>query len=327
MFSMRFDMRAPAHGAPAADLYAAAIDMVEWADDRGCAMVVLSEHHASSDGYLPTPIVLASAMAARTKHVHFMIAAALLPLYEPVRLAEEMAVLDLVSRGRVSYVFGLGYRPEEFEHFGLAMSDRVARTEANLDIVLRAMREGTFSLDGRRISVTPAPMTPGGPRLAYGGQSVGAARRAARFGLDFLAQTDTPALGDAYRDEAARLGTTPGNCTLPNPDLPLTTFVADDLDQAWQELGPYLLHDATMYASWNEDDNRTASLSHSKTVEALRAEQRAHRVFDVGEAVEYLRTHGFLSLHPLVGGLPPAIAWPYLERVVNDVLPALAPTN
>jgi alkanesulfonate monooxygenase SsuD/methylene tetrahydromethanopterin reductase-like flavin-dependent oxidoreductase (luciferase family) len=322
MFMMRFDLRAPAHGAPAADLYAAALDMAAWAEDRGCIAVVLSEHHASPDGYLPTPTVVASAIAARTKSVPIIIAAALLPLYEPVRLAEEMIVLDLVSRGRVSYVFGLGYRPEEFQSFGVERADRVRLVEHNLDIVLHALREGTFVREGRTICVTPAPYTPGGPTIAYGGGSVAAARRAARFGLDFFAQSNAPGLREAYQGEAARVGHEPGNCMLPDPNLPVTTFVADDVDKAWDELGPYLLHDATTYAAWNPDDVHTVSLSRGTTVEELRAEHGQHRIFAVDEAVDHVRKNGFLSLHPLCGGVPPAVAWPYLERVAASVLPA-----
>ena len=111
MFTMRFDLRAPAGTAPTTDLYAAAIDMAAWAEDRGCAAAIISEHHSSPDGYLPAPLLLASAMAGRTTKIPMMIAAALLPFYEPIRLAEEMVVLDIISRGRVSYVFGIGYRP------------------------------------------------------------------------------------------------------------------------------------------------------------------------------------------------------------------------
>ncbi|MEY2423159.1 MAG: hypothetical protein QOI95_3226 [Acidimicrobiaceae bacterium] len=318
---MRFDLRAPAGGVAPAALYAAALDMVEWSETRGCALVVLSEHHASPDGYLPTPIVVASAMAARTTTLPLLIGAAILPLYEPVRLAEEMVVLDIISGGRVSYVFGLGYRPEEYAMFGVASADRARRAEDNLAVVLEALKGEPFDHDGRRIWVTPKPSTDGGPSIAYGGGSVAAARRAARFGLDFLAQTDRPELAVAYNEEAARVGRTPGHITLPSPGDPMTVFVADDVDQAWDELGPYLLHDAVTYAEWN-DDAEIASVSHSKTVDDLRAEGGAHRVFTVGEAVEHVRTHGILPLHPLCGGLPPSLAWPYLHRVVDEVLPA-----
>src|SRR6478672_10602513 len=110
MFTLRFDMRAPAWAAPAADLYAAAIDMCAWAETRGAILTVLSEHHGADDGHLPTPLILASAIAARTKQLAILLAAVPIPLWDAIRLAEEMTVLDLISRGRVSYVFGVGHR-------------------------------------------------------------------------------------------------------------------------------------------------------------------------------------------------------------------------
>jgi len=318
MFLMRFDLRAPEGGVSTAALYAAALDMVAWAESNGCAVVVLSEHHGSPDGYLPTPIVMAAAMVARTTTLPFMIGAAIVPLYEPVRLAEEIAVLDNLSGGRVSYVFGLGYRPEEFEMFGVAMAERAGRTEENLQIVIEALKGEPFDLGDRRVWVTPRSFTAGGPSIAYGGGSVAAARRAARYGLDFLAQTDRAGLAEAYREEAARVGREPGNLMLPSPGDPTTVFVADDVERAWAELGPYLLHDAVMYSAWN-DASDIASLSQAKTVEALRAEQGAHRIFTMDEAIEHVKTHGILQLHPLVGGLPPDIAWPYLRRAAQAV--------
>jgi len=320
MFLMRFDMRAPATGAPASDLYAAALDMVAWAEDKGCVLVGLSEHHCSPDGYLPSPMALAAAMAARTKTTRFMIAAALLPFYDPVRLAEDMVVLDHVSGGRVSYVFGLGYRPEEYAMFGVPWTERGAVIDEKLSVLLRALKGERFEHGGRAIWVTPPPATPGGPSIAYGGQSVAAARRAGRFGLDFCAQTNGEHLERAYREACEAAGNAPGTCMLPDPTDPMTVFVADDVDAAWRELGPHLLHDATTYASWNEPASRTASLSRSTTVEALRAERGAHRIMTVGEAKEHVRTRGILPLHPLCGGVPPGLAWPYLERVVNDVM-------
>jgi alkanesulfonate monooxygenase SsuD/methylene tetrahydromethanopterin reductase-like flavin-dependent oxidoreductase (luciferase family) len=99
VFTLRFDMRAPAIGAPAPDLYAAAIQMCAWAEHRGCIGVVLCEHHGSEDGYVPSPLILASAIAAATERVALSLVV-ILPFYDPVRLAEEMAVLDIISRGR-----------------------------------------------------------------------------------------------------------------------------------------------------------------------------------------------------------------------------------
>ena len=106
MFTMRFDMRAPEFGGSTTDLYRAAIEMAAWAESRGGVAAVISEHHTSPDGYIPSPMLLASAMAARTQQLYISLAAALLPFYDPIRLAEDMNVLDIISSGRVSYVFG-----------------------------------------------------------------------------------------------------------------------------------------------------------------------------------------------------------------------------
>ena len=95
--------------------------------------------------------------------------------------------------------------------------------------------------------------------------------------------------------------------------VPLTTFVSDDPDRAWAELGPYLLLDASGYAAWNRDRVGTASISTAATVAALRAERGAYRVLTPDEARAQIATGQPLSLQPLVGGLPPDIAWPYLE--------------
>src|SRR5271166_3123029 len=124
MFTLRFDMRAPACGAPAADLYAAAVDMCAWAETRGAIVAVLSEHHGADDGHLPTPLILASAIAARTSQLAILLAAVPIPLWDPIRLAEEMSVLDLISKGRVWYAFGIGHRSEEYDHFGLDTATR-----------------------------------------------------------------------------------------------------------------------------------------------------------------------------------------------------------
>lgn len=319
---MRFDMRAPAFGAPARDLYAAALDMAAWGEGAGCAAVVISEHHGSSDGYLPSPLVLAAAVAARTASVPIQVAALLLPFYEPVRLAEDMAVLDVLSGGRVSYVIGLGYRDEEFEMFGVARAGRGRRAEATIDFLRRAWRGEPFEHAGRRLCVTPAPLTPGGPVLLLGGSSAAAARRAARCGLGFLAQASEHDLDRLYREECARLGVEPGFCLVPPAGTVTAAFVAEDVDAAWGAIGPHLLHDARMYTEWLAGGAAAVS-TRATTVDELRAEQGAYRIFSVDEAVDYVRQHGFLVTQPLCGGLPPELAWPSLRLIAERVLPAL----
>jgi alkanesulfonate monooxygenase SsuD/methylene tetrahydromethanopterin reductase-like flavin-dependent oxidoreductase (luciferase family) len=319
MFLMRFDMRAPDTGAPAPALYAAALDMVEWAETRGCASAVVCEHHASDDGYLPSPLVLVSAMAARTTTLPLTVAIVMLPLYDPIRLAEEMLVLDNMSNGRISYVCGIGYRPEEYEMYGVDFHRRGRIAEEKLTLLLHAKTGEAFEHDGRRIHVTPPPVSPGGPTVMWGGGSPAAARRAGRFGLGFLAQGGGPHLRVEYEEAARAAGHRPVLCFVPSRQDATTVFVADDVDKAWHELGPYLLHDARTYASWNQGNDFTASLSFASSVDELRAENRSHRILDIDTAIDTVRRGGMLPLHPLIGGLPPDTAWPYLERAADVI--------
>lgn len=322
MFSMRFDMRAPAMGAPRQDLYAAALDIAAWAETRGCVGTVLCEHHMSSDGYLPAPMILATAMAARTSKLRIVIAVVLLPLYDPVRLAEEMAVLDIISGGRVSYVAAIGYRPEEYEMYGVDFHRRGKLGDEKLGVLLQAKTGEPFEHDGRHIHVTPEPVTRGGPHVAWGGGSVVAARRAGRHGIGFRAHTGGPELCAAYEEAARAAGHEPAWCSVPRPGVASNTFVAEDVDAAWEELGPYLMHDVRSYAAWNEGTGVT-TLSYVQTAEELRKENRSHRILTVEEAIEQIRGGEPLRLHPLIGGLPPEIAWRYLETVANEVVPAV----
>lgn len=328
MFNLRFDMRAPQVGAPAADLYRTAIEMTEWAETRGAGRVLICEHHMAEDGYLPSPMAMASALAARTSQIPIMVAVVILPLYDPVRLAEEMCVVDIISNGRASYVGAIGYRPCEYEMYGIDYHRRGAIAEEKLGILLKAKTGEPFEHEGRRIHVTPPPLTPGGPMVAWGGGSIAAARRAGRHGVSFFGQSDDPAIAVAYEAEARAHGHEPGFCILPPRDLATTVFVAEDVDRAWEELGPYLMHDVLTYAEWKSavtDKDDTASLSFVRTAEELRAENRSHRILSVDQAVEMARSGMPLGLHPLIGGLPPDIAWRYLETVVDKVMPAVAP--
>lgn len=323
-FALRFDMRAPPGGAAtAAELYAAALDMAAWADERSCALIVVSEHHASPDGYLPSPLVLAAAIAGRTRRVPIQVAALLVPLHDPLRLAEDLAVLDLVSGGRVSVVCAIGYRPEEYAMFGRPMQGRGRRLEESLALMRRAWSGEPFEHAGRTVRVTPPPRTPGGPPLFLGGRSEAAARRAARLGLGLLAEGGGDALRQIYLDACREAGRPPGLCVTPAPGAVTSAFVADDVERAWRELGPHLLHDATMYAAWLGEGHDAVSKSTARSVDELRAERGAYRVFTPEEALAHARAAGLLMLQPLCGGIPPALAWRHLELFGERVLPAL----
>ncbi len=325
MIMMRFDMRAPTDGpATTSELYSAALEMVSWGERHGALAIQVSEHHGSPDGYLPAPLVLASAMAARTERIPIQVAALIVPLHDPIELAEQMAVLDIVSGGRVSYVAAIGYRPEEFAMFGRDKRARGRRMDACLEAMQKAWTGEPFEFEGRPVCVTPRPLTPGGPAMVLGGNSAAAARRAAGFGLGLIAEGGDPSVGDAYRAECERLGKTPGLCVVPAAGTPTSVFVAEDPDRAWHELGPYLLHDARMYAQWMGDGHVAVSKSVATDLDALRAEDGAYRIVDPEGAIELARHYGVLMLQPLSGGLPPDLAWPSLELLAAKVLPGLS---
>ena len=313
MFTVRFDMRAPTWAGPAADLYAAAIDMCSWAETRGAVLAVLSEHHGADDGHLPAPLMLASAIAARTRSLAILLAAVPIPMWDPVRLAEEMTVLDLISRGRVSYVFGVGHRREEYDHFGIDVTTRGRVADEILSVLGPLARGEPVEYRGRRVRVTPACGS-AGPMMLIAGGSKAAARRAGTLGLGFVSQTDSADLKEYYESQCRAHGHEPGAFQGPVPGTPTTVFVADDVDQAWVELGPHLLHDAVTAASYRPHDDSVASITRADSVEALRAEHGPYRILTPGEATDYVRSGRPLPLHPLCGGVAPEVAWPYLER-------------
>ena len=321
-FILRFDLRAPEFGAPVADLYATALDMAVWAEGNGFAAVVVSEHHASDDGYLPSPLIVASAMAARTKQLAISVAALLVPLYDPIKLAEDIAVLDNLSRGRVSYVAGIGYRPAEYASLGRDFKARARTMESSIAVMREAWKGEPFEYEGRVVYVRPKPFTDPCPLICYGGGSTAAARRAARLDMPFFPQIRSERLVAEYESERERLGLAPSFVIGPG-EGPLNIFVSEDPERTWARIGEHLLHDARSYAQWQIDANMdSAALDTATTVDELR-KNAVYSVVTPDECVELVRAHGSLALHPLCGGIPPEIAWESLELVAGKVQPAL----
>ena len=321
MFTMRFDMRAPEFGAPRADLYRAAIEMSAWAEDKGCAAVQVCEHHRSKDGYLPAPMILASAIAAKTTTLPIQVAALIVPLHDPVELAEQMSVLDIVASGRVSYVVAIGYVPAEYALFGQEMKGRGKRLEESVQVMRRLWLGEEFEYQGRPVKVTPLPHTEGGPLMMLGGGVAATARRAARLNMGILAMGTDPNLESIYHEACKAEGIEPGVCINPEPGVPLSVFVSKDPDAAWAKWGPHLLHDAQAYAEWMGDEIESATKSIAGSVEELRAENGNYRILSVDEAVDEIKARGVLMTQPLCGGMPVEYAWESLETIVQEVMP------
>ncbi len=325
MLILRFDFRLkPDSPATMQELYSAALDMCQWGERNNAVTAMFSEHHSSPDGYLPSPIIMAAAAAARTETLTFNVGALLLLMYDPIKLAEDIAVLDHLSGGRIGYTIGLGYREEEYAMFGINSKQRGNEIEERIHALRDALRGEPFEWRGRKIHVQPKPATPGGPIIAYGGGSKAAAERAARLGMMFFPQTTDPAMAGFYDAEAERVGNPTGMTMGPEEGAPTTVFVAEDLDKAWQQYGQYMLHDATEYRKWMGDHNNSASLSSAITITELREEKGPYRIVTPEEAVSLVSQYHRLSLQPLCGGMPPEIAWESLHLIEEKVLPLIS---
>lgn len=318
-FTISFDMRAPAFGAPAGALYGAALDMCAWADELGFDTVGIAEHHASEDGYLPSPLVFAAAAAARTRRIHLRPSVLLAPLYDPVKLAEDTAVLQILSGGRLVLGIGAGYRPVEFAMFGKRREDRRRLYEEAIAVLRRAWSGEAFEYRGRKVRVTPTPDPP--PPILLGGAHPAVARRAARIADGFF-----PPMGeswDVYRQECRRLGKQdPGELQRLGP---VYVHVTEDPDAAWEHIAPHVRHVVESYTEWTlEAYGRPAGPFARRTdPEDLRA-SGAYRTVTPERAIALARElapNTEFLLTPLLGGLDPDFAWQGLRLFEREVWP------
>jgi len=324
--SLRFDLRMPGLDGPArARQYAACLDICEWADSRGFDGVGLSEHHCSPDGYLPAPLALAGAIFGRTRSMRVLVSALLVPLNDPIRLAETIAVLDLASRGRLMIVAGQGYRPEEFEAASVERRRAGKLLESSVRAMLDAWTGEPFEYLGRRVHVTPAPLSQPHPWLAIGGSTAKGARRAARLRLPFAPSSAAPGLADAYRTACEQIGY--GGRLIPMTPSVTFVHVSEDPERDWPRVAPHALHDAGVYAGWRTPGQRVDLVDAPATTDPDRLRATGdYRVVTPDECVALVHeggSRGALVLHPLMGGLPPDLAWESLELFDAKVRPRL----
>ena len=319
-FSLRFDMRSPTFGTSASRLYPEAVRMAEYADRHGFHSINLSEHHGSDDGYNPAPVVLASAIAARTEKIRIVFTVMILPLHDPVRVAEDIAVLDNLSGGRVILGVAGGYIEAEFRMFERDITDRPRLVEEGIMVLRRAWTGEAFEFNGRPIRVLPRPIQEHLPIL-MGGSSPAAARRAGRIADGFL--THLPDLYQVYFDEARRNGRDPVPFTSVPPNF---VHVACDPERAWKQIATHALHETNAYGAWLQEAGVTGSYRRLPTLEMLRA-SGDYMIVTPEECVQLVQRFERLSLHPLMGGMAPELGWESLELFVTKVMPQLRETQ
>jgi alkanesulfonate monooxygenase SsuD/methylene tetrahydromethanopterin reductase-like flavin-dependent oxidoreductase (luciferase family) len=315
--TLLYDMRVPDGGVSPEDLYGAAIAQCAWADGHGFSSVTLTEHHATSDGYLPSPMVMGAAIAAVTSRLELCLSLILLPLHNPLRVAEDLAVLDLISRGRLRLTVGLGYRPEEYEQLGVELRRRPSLMEEGVEALKQAWTGEPFEYRGRTVRILPRPAQRPRPTISMGGSSSASARRAARIADGY--QPLAPRLYQVYLDELAALGR-PAPESNRGDGAGGYVFVSEDPERDWARIGPYALYDTNEYAKWI--GTRPGSFSTATDIDALRT-TGTYRVVTPEECLAIARQESTLAFKPLVGGMDPEIGWEGLRLFADKVLPHL----
>ncbi len=322
VFGLRYDFRCPSFASvEPIELYQEALEQSAWADEHGFAFVSLAEHHGAADGYLPAPLLIAAAVAARTRRIGIMVASLIVPLHDPVRLAEDLAVLDLISGGRVIPVLAGGYMEREFAMFGRQLAERRERLDEIVPFLEKAWQGEATEYRGRPLRVLPRPHSKPRPSIWMGGSSPAAARRAARYADSFLPNKD--GLYALYQKERQALGRpAAADITI----TPLSTFLAQDPELHWQQLAPHLIYETNCYARWAREAGVGSPYVHVEDLAQLKS-SGLYRVLRPEELLQELRASEMpppVMFHPLVAGLELELGRQTLRLLEEQVLPQLA---
>lgn len=308
------------------EVFRTALEMAQFADAKGVNAISLDEHHASGFGWSSNPILTGGMILSNTERIRVGVAAALGPLWNPIRLAEDLAVVDQVGGGRMTVMLGLGYRPVEYAAMREDYSQRGKLMDAVLDTLLKAWSGEEFDYHGTPISITPRPVTDPRRLIMVGGSAKATARRALRFGLPLHIPDHIPELHDYYLELCREKGVEPA-VQMVGEHRPGMVILHEDPDRAWAELGEYLTWEAIEYGAWAADDMK--SVMHVRdvtTVDDVRASGR-YRVLTPDQLLAELAATGggaSVTLHPLVGGMPFDEAWKSVHLLTDYVIPRLA---
>lgn len=268
-----------------AEVYEDAIRLARVAEESGFDAVWTSEHHGFADGYAPSVFPLSAALARETETVDVGTGIALAPLYQPLRLAEDAATIDLLSGGRFRLGLANGYVEHEFEAFDVPLSDRAPRTEDVIAVCRRGWTGEAFDYDGHRVDldgvrVQPTPARDDGPPIVLGGVAEAAVRRAGRLADGYLGivyhgdDWGGPFTVEQFRRNVETVREERGDLDGFTPAVIQYANIADSDDEAWATLLPHLAYLERQYAEINDRDDparwnpETMAVDHR---EALRA--------------------------------------------------------
>ena len=248
-FGLWYDFRNPAPWAvPFEQLYAQCLEQIAGAEQLGFDSIWMTEHHFCDDGYTPSPLVMAGAIGARTKRMRIGTNLMILPLHNPVRIAEDAATLSLLTGGRFDLGVGIGYRELEFREFGRELKQRPSLIEEGIAIIRKAWAGERLNFEGKRfragdVRITPVPTHT--PKLYLGGMAEPAIDRAARIADGFLS---TGGIGnDVYVQCLQRHGKRPEDGVIIAGHWAL---ISDDPEREAAIVGPHALYQSNQYIEW-----------------------------------------------------------------------------
>ncbi|KHK90643.1 LLM class flavin-dependent oxidoreductase [Novosphingobium malaysiense] len=328
-FGYLYDFRNPGPWRRAPEeLYRDVLDAVVETEALGFDGAWVPEHHLASDGYMPSPMVALSAIAARTSRMRLGSGIALGPLYEPVRFAEDCAVLDILSGGRLAMGMAIGYRAREYAAHGLDFKKRGARFDEFLHVVRRLWDGETVDFEGKFFNVRGAQVSPLSSRgqipLYIGGFAPKAMERVAKYGDGYFGNAD---IWPLYREKLEGQGKDPAQAKIWIQGLMMV--VAHDKQAALDELAPYYLHVNNSYGAWMNEDKafgiEDAGMK-PMDLDAFKA-SGIMQVFTPDEAIAYFNRllekapveHFTMMMPP---GLPAERFLEYAGIFARDVIPA-----
>ncbi len=320
---------------PFPELYRSIVDQICRAEELGYDDVWLTEHHFTTDGYNPSLLTTAAAVAARTSRIRIGTFVLLLPFHHPVRVAEDATCVDILSNGRFDLGVGQGYSHDEFAALCMPRAERSARLAEGVELLQRLWKEERVTFDGRftrvkDLALSPRPVQQPGPPLWIGARAEKAVRRVARTGCHLMA-TLGPDPAPWYLDELGRCGRDAAEYSIAQLRM---VYVAETEDRAWQETEEHIFSMMQYYGRILGEANDVPGDDAMWTVERpadIRRSGFGRAVMigtpdQVAEKLERFRreyrscTHFIMSTQ--LPGMDPAKGTRALELFAREVLPA-----
>lgn len=317
------------------EIYQATLEQAQTAESLGYRTFSVAEHHFLPDGWIPAPFVMLGALSAVTDDMNYVTNISILPLHNPIQIAERAVVLDILSGGSFRLGVAIGWRDEEFDTFDIDKSTRVKRVTEGIELLRKLFTEESVTYDGDFFSVEdltlmPRPVQESIP-IWYGGQSRKAIERAAEmadsWSISPIETRQKLSRGiEIYEDELATNGRSLDDVHVP---LRREMYVAEDDETAWEEVGPSLLYEyEDVYGDYDDIDHSFSSSNDDDAIEELR--EHAEDRFIIGgpeTAIQELECYydainmDEVLLRTHFPGLDPDHSEKSMRLIANEVMP------